>query len=58
MYSDREIETIFSNCMNWEDLELACCSFLFLIADGALPLSQQIFIAEQSQIRFRQIENL
>jgi transcriptional antiterminator Rof (Rho-off) len=58
MYTLAEIRTIFSNCANWDELELACRSFLFLIADGALPLSQKIFIAEQSQKRFKQIENL
>lgn len=58
MYSFLEIEAIFRNCANWEDLENACNCFLWVMADGDLSPTMRIFIAEQSQNRFREIENL
>ena len=58
MYSYLEIEAIFRNCANWEDLENACNCFLWVMTDGDLSPTMRIFIAEQSQTRFREIENL
>ena len=43
---------------NWEDLEKACQCFLWVMADGDLSPTMRIFIAEQSQNRFREIENI
>lgn len=58
MYSFLEIEAIFRNCKNWTELKQACDSFLCVIADGDLAPEIRIFIAEKSQIRYREIENL
>lgn len=58
MYSFLEIEFIFRNCLNWEDLERACNSFLTVMIDGDLTNDQRLFVAEKSQERYRQIENL
>jgi hypothetical protein len=58
MYTLSEIRTIFSNCANWEELENVCGCFLYLIAQGLVPEAQLSYISIQSQLRFRQIENL
>lgn len=58
MYSFLEIEFIFRNCINWDDLQKVCNCFLFVMADGDLTQEQRVFIAEKSNERFRQIENL
>jgi hypothetical protein len=58
MYCFLEIETIFRNCLNWEELERACNCFLSVMIDGDLTNEHRLFIAEKSNERFRQIENL
>ena len=58
MYSFLEIEFIFKNCLNWSELSRTCEAFLLLIQDGDLSFEKRMFISEQSDKRFREIENI
>jgi hypothetical protein len=58
MYSFLEIEFIFRNCNNWEELAKACECLLVVMADGDLLSAHRLFISEQSNKRFRELENL
>lgn len=58
MYSFLEIDFVFKNCLNWDELERACNCFLSVMIDGDLTNEQRLYIAEKSNERFRQIENL
>lgn len=58
MYSLLEITLIFLGCRNWDDLERACEAFMFVMKDGEMSPEIQCYILEQSQERFRIIENL
>lgn len=58
MYSFLEIEAIFRNCQNWEELKKSCQCFLWVLADGDITVEQKLFIQEQSNKRYREIENI
>lgn len=58
MYSFLEIDFVFKNCLNWDELERACNCFLSVMIDGDLTNEQRLYIAEKSNESFRQIENL
>lgn len=59
MYSFIEIEQIFRNCMNWNDLESVCKLFIgYVVPDGNLSFDKMNFISEKSMQRFRELENL
>jgi len=58
MYSFLEIEFIFRHCNNWDELARACEALLYVMVDGDLLLEQRLFVKEQSNKRFRELEKL
>ncbi|MFV8268430.1 hypothetical protein ACNQGP_00660 [Flavobacterium sp. GT2N3] len=55
MYSDQELELIFNNCFNFEEIIRALTALLFLKGDGDITILQENFIREKSQQRVREI---
>jgi hypothetical protein len=56
MYSNHEIDTIFSNCKNWDELEKACNAFRHVIIDEKPSNLTIWFIKRKSLDRFNQLE--
>lgn len=55
MYSDQELELIFNNCFNFDEIIRALTALLLLKGDGDITIFQENFIREKSQQRVREI---